>query len=256
MKKNTRVFNLLGLLALMLTASLPAVSSLEEAMSNYTKAEQSEKADERKELFNKALATFLSIDNPSGQLLCNIGNIYFYLGDDGTSIAYYRMAERLIPNDPSLEKNLHIALETAEVSRLQIERPLEDFLGFRWISVFERRLLALGAIGITLVLFSFNVWFPRLGFCWPWRLFGGATALFLLLLWLYAFFVPARAVVIHASSLRVSSGFSSKETVTTVRPGEMVEVLASASDKDWVRVRTSFGVTGYLPGKIVCFIDE
>ena len=45
----------------------------------------------------------------NGKLYYNIGNAYFRTGDLGRAILNYRLAERLIPNDPNLKQNLATA---------------------------------------------------------------------------------------------------------------------------------------------------
>jgi len=45
----------------------------------------------------------------NGKLYYNIGNAYFRKGDLGRAILNYRLAERLMPNDPNLKQNLAAA---------------------------------------------------------------------------------------------------------------------------------------------------
>lgn len=65
------------------------------------------------EIYRSALLRFLRIIEEggieNGKLYYNVGNIYYLLGDIGRAIANYRRAERYIPLDSNLRKNLRTA---------------------------------------------------------------------------------------------------------------------------------------------------
>lgn len=234
------------------------IPRVELGNEKYLAGERATSPEERQQLFNEALAIYLASaeNHPSGMLLNNIGSIYFYLGDFGTAIGYYRRAAVLMPREALIQKNLRVALSCADVTQLQQERPLVDALGIRWCSPLERGSVALGAIAITLVFFSLNLWLPSFGFSWLWRAAACLTAALLVSLTWYALFVPPQAVVVKAAPLRASSEMAFTETaVTTVRPGEVVEVLGTDASHHWVRVKTASQTTGYLPGQDLCFTD-
>ncbi len=234
------------------------VPRVELGNEKYLAAERATTPEERQQLFNEALAIYLSYskENPSGMLLNNIGSVYFYLGDFGTAIGYFRRAEVQMPRDAVILKNLHVALLRADVINLQQERPLVDALGGRWCSPLERSGLSLGAIAITLVFFSLNLWLPSFGFLWLWRIIAMLTIALLMSQAWYGLVVSPQAVVVSAAPLRASSeNVFSEPSVTTVRPGEVVEVQGTDESRHWVRVKTASHTTGYLPGQDLCFIE-
>jgi hypothetical protein len=234
-----------------------AEDSIEVALEKYGAAERTEVRSEKEELFNDALKIFLGFakKNPSGKLFYNIGNTYFYLGDYGLAIAYYRKAEQLIPRDPLLRKNLAQAIDQADVHGYQIERPFEKIVCFQWCSPAERRLLLLGIAIFCFFIFSLHIWFPFRLFQYVWV---GSFALLLLLLfsflWHQYFSLPD-AVVVKASVLHVAETASTGATFV-LHPGEMVEVISVDPEKSWVRVKTSASMTGYLSGDTVYVIDN
>jgi tetratricopeptide (TPR) repeat protein len=239
-------------------AEASAIPRIEAATEKYLAGERAASTEERQELFNEALSIYLvyAKGHPSGMLLNNIGNIYFYLGDFGMAISYYRRAAMLMPRDSIIQKNLCIALSRADVTSLQQERPLSDALGLRWCSPLERSSFAIGSIAITLVFFSLNLWLPSFGFLWLWRTSAILTLAFLTALVWYALIVSPQAVVVKAAPLRASSEASfTQPAVTTVRPGEVVEVIGTDESHQWVRVKTASQATGFLPGQDLCFIE-
>ena len=248
---------LTSILACFVLASPAEAPRLEMASEKYIAAERSTTPEEREQLFNESLTIYLSYakEHPSGMLLNNIGNIYFYLGDFGLAISYYRRAAVLMPRDSVIQKNLHLVLDRAGVASLQQERPLSDALGFRWCSPLERVALGMGAIAMTLVFFSLNLWLRSFGFSWLWRISAIVTVAFLGACAWYDLVVPQQAVVVKAAPLRASSDAPFTEpAVTTVRPGETVEVLGTDASRHWIRVRTASKATGYLPGQDLCFV--
>jgi hypothetical protein len=206
-------------------------------------------------LFNEALSIYLSQEpkNPSGQYWYNIGNVFFYIGDYGRAIAMYRCAQLQLPRDPRVMHNLQLAIESAGVKNLQLDRPIADTAGLRWCSSFERSLFFLGLCGMTLVSFSLNVWLPSAGFRWIWKWFFVLTICWVGLIAWYDFCIPSRAVVVQAVSLQTSPA-DSEGGITTLSPGEMVEILSADPKNSWVRARTVFGITGYVSGSTLFFV--
>jgi len=222
-------------------------------VEQYAAALREENPDARSRLLNEALEVFLTHEGkkPSGQLLYNIGNCSFHLGDLGSSIAYYRRAEVQLPRSHRVIKNLTIALQRAEVEGKQIYAPMADFLGARWLSPFERGLVSIGLIAATLLFFSLHLWLPRCGFRWVWRMSALITAVFLINLSVYALFMPLRAVVVRESPLQMSVD-PDAESLSRLSPGEMVSVVSYHADGQLVEVQTAMDVRGYLPvSKIV-----
>jgi hypothetical protein len=223
-------------------------SPLDEAMEKYQAAERSHSPAERSALFNEALTIYLPYTkkNPSAALLDNVGDIYFYLGDTGLAIAYYRHALGLSPRNEIVKKNLAFAVESAHVYGSQITSPIADLLAFRWCSAYERTSIVIGAITFCFILFSLNVWFPSFGFRGLFIMMASLTSLLLLSLSLYSIFMPVRAVVIRQTELRTAISKGEGEPSVVLHPGEMVQILSYDSTQGWLRVQTVTGLPGYL----------
>ena len=78
-----------------------------------------------KALYQKAVLRFERLSREAGiengKLYFNIGNIYFRMNDLGRAVLNYRKAERYIPNDPNLRRNLEYA-RSLRVDKLE-DRP-------------------------------------------------------------------------------------------------------------------------------------
>jgi tetratricopeptide (TPR) repeat protein len=223
-------------------------SSLDEAMEKYQAAERSKLPTERSALFNEALTIYLPYTkkSPSAELLDNIGNIYFYLGDNGLAIAYYRHALALSPRNEIVKKNLSFVIENAHVYGSQITSPVIDLLAFRWCSAYERTSIVIGALTFCFILFSMNVWFPSFGFRGLFIMMTFLTTILLISLSLYAIFMPIKAVVIRQTELRTSILKEEGASSVVLHPGEMVQILSYDPTQEWLRVQTVTGLPGYL----------
>lgn len=233
-------------------------ASLDVAMEKYQAAEKSHSSEERSRLFNEALAMYLPYTKvrPSGELLTNVGNIYFYLGDLGLAIAYYRDALVESPRNGVIQKNLSVAIEKAHVYGAQMTNPVADGVALRWLSPYERIMLVIGVISISFVLFSLNVWLPSFGFRGVYIASTFLTVLLLVVLGLYALFMPVHAVIVRETELRTAISQEPASSSVVLHPGEMVEILSYDSTQEWLRVRTVTGLPGYLPAKTVYCIQK
>jgi tetratricopeptide (TPR) repeat protein len=244
---------------LLAAVSLHSIQPIEVAVQEQNAASFTTSQQEKQHLLNSALGIYQehAKDHPSGMLLSNMGSIYFSLGEFGTAIAYYHQAQALRPRDPSIQQNLRVAVSQAGVEHLQQERPLTDFLGFRWCSAVERSALALGAIAFTFIFYSLNLWLPLVGFRLIWRIAAICTLLlFCSLVW-YNLFVPQQAVVLRATPLRPSVEASSEELgLPTIRAGEVVEVLESDTASGTTKVQTASEAIGYIPRDDIYFVHS
>ena len=231
--------------------------TIESAVEKQIAATSATTPEERQRLLNEALAVYLSYakENPSGYLLSNIGDVYSSLGNVGLAIGYYRRAAMQLPRNVTIQSNLQAAVAQANVTFIQQERPLAEFVGLRWCSPLERASIAIGAIAFSFLLFSFNLWLPFVGFRIPWRVSATLTTLLLLFLLSYSLFVPQQAVVIKASPLEPTSAKTPQEAITTVRPGEVVDIVDVEANRGMVHVRTSSHIYGYLPIQTVFFTE-
>ena len=86
---------------------------LREAERCFETGNEAKSRDEAVELWRKAAARYERAVREgglaNGPLFYNLGNVYFRLGDTGRAILNYRRAQRFIPNDRNLLKNLAYA---------------------------------------------------------------------------------------------------------------------------------------------------
>jgi len=243
------------LFALFISSFAAADTPLEQAQQEYLLAEK-ESVEKQHSRFNQALALYMSEQpsNPSGKLLYNMANIHFYLKEFGLAIALYRRAESLLPRNDRIQENLTIALEHANVQAKQIERPIADLFGFRWLSAFERGLLLLGMTFAVFLFFSLHLWFPQAGFQLVWKSMLALTTIIFTSIVCYALAIPPRAIILRTTALRTTPHKEAALTQTTVQQGEMVELLSTDHSKQWLEVRTPFGIAGYVSVHGVYFI--
>jgi tetratricopeptide (TPR) repeat protein len=150
------------------------------------------------DLFHKAALVFETIVREggieNGKLFYNIGNCYLRMGDHGRAVLNYLRAERMIPGDPGLAKNLDIARSGARsASQPRRDRKASPVL----ISLFY------GPLG-----FPERAW-VFLGF---WGLMWLCRSVYLYhdKAWLkHAFLVPAGAAALFLASLAVQTGLDS-----------------------------------------------
>jgi len=235
---------------LIATSFFYAQETLDIALEKYAAGVRAEDATEKSALLNEALQMFLTVERekPSGELEYNIANTYFYLGDLGLAIAYYRHAQNYLPRDPRLQRNLQIALERAQVKDKQIEWPVRDLIGFRWCSPFERFLICLGVIIFTFVLFSLHIYFS--GFRVLWIISGTLTGIILFCITVFPLFFAERAVVLRVVPICTQPD---SKPETSLSAGEMVDVLGI--EDQYARIRTSDQRVGYVPKKKIMFVD-
>jgi len=135
-----RVFPIIALwVAMVFAAIAPAFGAMDRAEKEqllsegnelFRKANAAEPA-EAAYLYRQAVMRFERLAREgeirNGRLYYNIGNAYFRLNDIGRAILYYRMAERLIPNDANLAQNLKEARarRADRVDSTQARRVLE-----------------------------------------------------------------------------------------------------------------------------------
>ena len=231
------------------TFTLFAREPIEKGLEKYQAAEKSQVPEERSKLFNEALSIYLPYtkENPSGELLGNVGNCYFYLGDIGLAIGYYRNGLVQSPRNQMIKNNLSLAIDKGHLFGSQITTPIADGFALRWLSPYERTLLAIGLIAVSFVLFSLDVWLPGFGFRPVWTVFAAATCLLLLMLGAYGLFMPVEAVIVKETQLRTAVAQEPTTSAVVLHPGEMVEILSYDPTQEWLRVRTVTGLPGYLP---------
>lgn len=231
-------------------------SDLDDAMEKYIQAEQATVRVEKESLLNEALKVFLSYANedPSGNLLYNIGSLYAQLGDYGMAIAFFRKAEKLIPRDTALQVNMARVIDLAHVNGYQIEYPVIDAICFKWCSPLERKLFLVGGAAFAFLFFSLNLWLPMTGFRWLSRFAMGCTLLLSLLFLSHHYLLPPRAVVVKTSALRVAEADANGAKLI-LHPGEMVEILYFGGKNDPVRVRTATALSGYLPRDVLFVVE-
>lgn len=93
---------------------------LDSALRDFDKAVslQSHRGDEAKALYRSALAGFEGVVNSgvrNGHLYYDIANTHMRLGDVGRAIANYRRAQKLLPGDQDVNRNLAFARSLCEL---------------------------------------------------------------------------------------------------------------------------------------------
>lgn len=117
MKKTAYLLAIFLISCLLLPATISAGQDQEElfleANTFFHQAGEAGDPDTGRRLYEKALLRYEKLAHTitNGKLYYNIGNTYFMLNDIGRAVINYRRAERLIPGDENLEKNLAYVLE-------------------------------------------------------------------------------------------------------------------------------------------------
>ncbi len=99
-----KIINILVLIAVSLISSAVYAQNEEQLFTEGNRLYQSEQYD-------LALEKYLGIIDlgyENGELLYNIGNTYFKMGELGFSVLYYEKAKRLLPEDEDLLTNLEV----------------------------------------------------------------------------------------------------------------------------------------------------
>ena len=206
--------------------------------------------------YDNALKTYqqlLSKENPSAELLYNIGNCYFKTGNLGKSVLYYERALKLNPDDEDIGFNLRIAnLKTVD----KIE-PVPPIIYKRWIkSVSEALTMSQWSVAVILwvwlmfvswsfYLFANSVNGKKTGF-----VLASIASAFCLISFLFLnenYRIQNRqeySVVMAASSYVKSAPDERGNDQFILHEGTKVEVLDELGS--WKKIRLANGSVGWL----------
>lgn len=232
-----------------------AGTQIQNADQSYLQGERSQTVAERKAEFNKALETYLKMEesyDPSfgnGKFYYNIGNTYFQLQEYPLAILYYYKALRLSPGNPRASHNLDVALAKLDLKPAVHTSTLRNLFFFYYRLSLPVRLqffffLALIAFGA----FSVHLWYPSM----RWKIAGGifgVLAATMLLGFAYGyFFENSEAVVMKSTFLyRGAGNYFTKVVEEPLRAGNKVVVYQSEDDGRWFKVEDAQGNMGYVP---------
>lgn len=228
---------------------------LNQAYELYLAGEKATTIDKRNEAFNQSLSIYKDLEksfDPSssnGKLYYNIANNYFQLNQYPEAILYYMKAEKLMPDDEKLQKNLDIALKKASVDRFPQSSSFNPFLLITNYFSLARILQFLFFTSLILfILGLFFIFFPTKGL----KIMIGILSLnFLILLssiFYSQFISPSYAVILKANQLYKDAGFQyAKVLDIPIKPGTEVKVLDILQAGRWLKILNQDGTVGYIP---------
>lgn len=227
----------------------------EMALHAYQKGEKSRSAADKEAAFNEALSLYkqlekdYSANSGSGALYYNIANTYFQLAQYPAAILYYHKALKVDPWNDDAWNNLQVAY-----SKLNL--PVQK--SHRWLDVVfspelgmsepERFQLLFGTALAALIFGSFFIWKEIHAFKKYALLAALACMLLLISLGISIFFKPTEAIVLRPTLLYRDAGKQyAGVQEAPLAEGEKLQVLEMVDDGQWVKVRTSNGVQGFVP---------
>ncbi len=191
----------------------------------------------------------------------NIASSWFHAKNYGESIAWYRRAENMQPQDTLIQHNLSQA-------RQQRIDNLPNYFAPNWLShiyQYADHWLTLSFISITYALFWFMLWRAVIS-AGPKRK-AANKALVLSTLLLNFLFISQ--LYIRANPLTKSDGvITSHEVVSRKGPGlifspafttplhQGTEFLLLAKENNWRKIQLSNGLIGWLPARAITMIEE
>lgn len=237
-----------------LTSSLFS-EDYQSAFEAYQLGEKAITIEERAKHFNKALSLYSENEIDDGKLYYNIGNCYYQLNQLGMAIWYYTKAQKLLPRDVKVEKNLKEAQKQAKTPISSWEHTFKSIFFFHYKLKVEEQKVILALLSLLLtVIISFSIWVKK-SFLKPLIfIFSISVSIFGLSL-AKVNFNDRQALIIQPTLLRCDAGMQYKEVdgaLTSI--GEVCKVMEVSPDGKWVRVKTSSGKKGYTQSGHIRFI--
>lgn len=241
----------LGLILPSFSEARPLQARLDEAYGLYVQAERAESNQERALKFNEALSAYAEVEAEyprQGQLLFNIANCYFQLGEYGWASLYYWRALELYPRDKRILYNLRVNAEYAGLAPFGAVGPLDGLL-------FLHSKLSQGErvqVVFVLTLLGFVFWSSwvatRFGIL---RFFGNvlmvSIILGLLSLAYSQYLAPIEAVLVQAAPLHKDAGAHYAEVLSKpALAGTKVRVLEVREEGNWLKIETPEGIVGFV----------
>jgi tetratricopeptide (TPR) repeat protein len=230
---------------LFLSANDILESTLERAIQSYHNKD-----------FKESLQSFQELENESllnENILYNIGNCYFQLGQIGKAILYYKRCLKLSPGHEQAGKNLSIALT---LTKDQQGNEQSDFLTNLW----ERILITFPLNSLALILISLFfviiVVINVIIFRYRNREKTAPMFLLFLLLFLFLFFIllsltqwnrfhdDSKAVLIASTEIGYSGPSEEFTRVFTIHEGMILEI--EKTENEWSLIKLPNGIGGWI----------
>ena len=224
------------------------MNDLQTGYDKYQEAIHSQDTAEKEQLLNQVLQIYLahSMQNPSGELLSNIGDVYLAFGQYGYAIAYYRKALERIPKNAQVMAKLEKAIHAARVEKDQIPQSFVDSLAFTFMSPRERGLVAVGMIVVTVIFATFAIFLRGHGFIYPFVISALASGLFILSWGLSVLFARQTGVIVVTSPLYSDASTSSQYSGIVLKAGEMVYIESLDTKQHTIEITTVSRVRGFI----------
>ena len=208
--------------------------------------------------YNNALKSYqelLSAERVSSDILYNIGNCHFKMGQLGKAIVFYERAARLNPDDEDIAFNLKLAgLKT--VDRIETVPPI---IYKRWfqaisgaLSVSQWSIVLLVIIWLTFVAWSWYLFSSGIGAKKTSFLLATTLSVLCIVVFLFVNETYSEAhtrqygVVLSASSYVKSSPDERGNDQFILHEGTRMEVLDELGE--WKKIRIANGSVGWLKG--------
>jgi tetratricopeptide (TPR) repeat protein len=198
----------------------------------------------------KSFEAILAEDPRRGHVLYNLGNAYYKAGQKGTALGAYFAARRLLPRDPDLKANIRYIEKFTEdrlASSLEIPVWLRGFFWIDSLSVKESIYLAALFLGLSLGIFGFCFFFPKIRTSLV--LAGAVCMVFTLILgagvWAQRHMDRDWGAV-SSAAVDVFSG-KNKGAAVVFKLKEGAPVMVLEEGDGWAKVQISDGKKGWLP---------
>lgn len=188
----------------------------------------------------------------SGYLYYNLGNCYLRLREIGEAIYWYRVAERLIPQDAQNRANLRYARSLVRVKfpPPPVSEVLRTVFFFHYLVPLDTRinlfLLFWSMFWIVLGIALFVRFLRRV---WLWVLIAGALAVFGVSagLDIYSDRIQQEGVIVQGDVVvRKGAGLTYDPVLTEpLSPGVEVEILQNK--QPYAEIRFTNGMSGWIP---------
>lgn len=227
----------------------------QSAFEAYQLGERAETIEERAKYFNKALSLYSQNEVEDGKLYYNIGNCYYQLNQLGMAIWYYTKAQKLLPRDTKIEKNLQKAQKQAQTPISSWDHILKSVFFFHFKLKVEEQKAIFALLSLILTLFiSLAIWIKK-------PFFKPLISIFSMAVCLFGFSLAkehlnqGKALIIQPTLLRCDAGMQYKEIDHLLSAvGERCKVIEVSADGDWVKIKTTSGKKGYAQSDHIRFL--
>ena len=220
---------------------------LQEANESYQQGEQATTYQERQLAFNRALFLYSTLEqqikSPSAGLDQVLADTYFQLGEYAWAILYYERALK--------KKHLPLVLSHLEQAQKKLGlSPSTDQRGENqpFLSLPQQLQLIFWMSLMTFFVCSSAIWLNS-----PWtRKFATGSVVVLLLLICHLLFIyysaPLEGILIKSTGFyRAPHENQSQLTNQPLLAGSKVQILQVTQNGEWLKIKDSEGVVGYIP---------